>query len=52
MSAAERLRRLAAYYVNNPESLVNAVSVEAGPRGQFQVVITMKIGDILGDAIN
>lgn len=50
--AAERLRRLARQYVNNPESLINAVSVEAGPRGRFQVVIMIEIGDILGDAIN
>jgi hypothetical protein len=52
MSVPERLRRLAEHFVNNPESLINAVSVEAGPRGRFQVVITIEIGDILMDAIN
>ena len=52
VSVPERLRRLAGHYVNNPESLINAVSVEAGPSGRFQVVITIEIDDILGDAIN
>ena len=49
---SERLRRLAGRYVNNPESLVNGVHLESGPSGRFQVVITVVIGDILGDTIN
>jgi len=49
---SERLRRLAGRYVNNPESLVNGVHLESGPSGRFQVVITVEIGDILGDTIN
>jgi len=48
---SERLRRLAGRYVNNPESLVNGVHLESGPSGRFQVVITVEIGDILGDTI-
>ena len=52
MSAPERLRRLARRYVNNPESLVNGVHLEPDRSGRFQVVITIDITDILGDAIN
>ncbi len=48
----ERLRRLAGRYVNNPESLVNGVHLESGPSGRFQIVITVEIGDILGDTID
>ncbi|KAN0109432.1 hypothetical protein V8E52_009307 [Russula decolorans] len=49
---SERLRRLARRYVNDPESLVNGVYLESGPSGRFQVVITVEIGDILGDTID
>ena len=52
ISVPERLRRLARRYVNNPESLVNGVHLEPGPSGRFQVVITIDITDIIGDAIN
>jgi hypothetical protein len=52
MSAPERLRRLAGRYINDPESLVNGVHLEPGPSGRFQIVITIEIGDILGDTIN
>lgn len=52
MSTPERLRRLAGRYVNDPESLVNGVYLESGPSGRFQVVITVEIGDVLGDTIN
>jgi len=52
MSVPERLRLLAKGYVNNPESLVNGVHLEPGPSGRIQVVITIDITDILGDAIN
>jgi hypothetical protein len=52
MSVPERLRRLARRYVNNPKSLVNGVHLEPGPSGRFQVVITIDITDVLGDAIN
>jgi len=52
MSVPERLRRLAGRYVNDPELLVNGVHLEPGPSGRFQVVITIEIGDVLGDTIN
>jgi hypothetical protein len=52
LSVPERLRRLAGRYVNNPDSTVSGVHVEPGPSGQFQVVITIKIGDVLGDTMN
>jgi hypothetical protein len=48
-SAPERLRRLAERYVSNPDSTVNGVHLEPGPSGRFQIVITIDIGDILGD---
>ena len=50
--ASERLRRLAVRYVNNPESLVNGVHLESGPSGPFRVIITIEIGEILGDTID
>jgi hypothetical protein len=52
LSAPERLRRLAGRYVNDPESLINGVHLEPGPSGRFQIVITIEIGDILGDTID
>jgi len=33
-------------------STVNEVHLESGPSGRFQVVITVDIGDILGDTTN
>ena len=52
MPVPERLRRLARRYVDNPESLVNGVHLEPGPSGRFQVVITIDITDVPGDATN
>ena len=52
MSVLERLRRLAGRYVSNPDSTVNGVHLETGPSGRFQVVITIDIGDVLGDTTN
>ena len=52
LSAPERLRRLAGHYVNNQDSIVSGVYLESGPFGRFQVVITIDIGDILGDTTN
>ncbi len=46
---SEHLRRLAGRYINNPESLVNGVHLESGPTSRLQIVITIEIGDILGD---
>ncbi|KAH9040235.1 hypothetical protein EDB84DRAFT_1647290 [Lactarius hengduanensis] len=47
ISAAERLRRLANRYVNNPASLVSVVRLEPGPSGGFQVVIVLGMADLL-----
>jgi hypothetical protein len=52
LSVPERLRRLAGRYVSNPDSTVNGVHLEPGPSGRFQVVITIDIGDIIGDTTN
>jgi hypothetical protein len=52
MTTPERLRRLAGSYVNNQDSVVSGVHLESGPSGRFQVVITIDIGDILGDTTN
>jgi hypothetical protein len=52
LAVSECLRHLAGRYVNNPELLVNGVYLESGPSGRFQVVITIEIGDILGDTID
>jgi len=47
MPATEGLRRLARRYVNNPESLVNAVRLEQSASGRVQVVIMLEVIDIL-----
>jgi len=52
LTIPERLRRLARSYVNNQDSVVSGVHLESGPSGRFQVVITIDIGDILGDTAN
>jgi hypothetical protein len=52
LSVPERLRRLAGRYVSNPDSTVNGVHLEPGPSGRFQAVITIDIGDVLGDTAN
>ena len=52
MTVPERLRRLAGRYVNNPDSTISGVYVESGPSGRFQIVITIDIGDVLGDTTN
>ncbi|KAF8495747.1 hypothetical protein F5888DRAFT_1709766 [Russula emetica] len=52
LSVPERLRRLAGCYVNSQDSIVSGVHLESGPYSRFQVVITIDIGDILGDTTN
>jgi hypothetical protein len=52
LSVPERLRRLAGRYVDDQDSTVSGVHLESGPSGRFQVIITIDIGDILGDATN
>ena len=52
LSVPERLRRLAGRYIDNQDSTVSGVHLESGPSGRFQVVITIDIGDVLGDTTN
>jgi hypothetical protein len=47
MSVTEGLRRLARRYVDNPESLVDAVHLELGRSGRIRVVIVLETTDIL-----
>ena len=47
MPVLDGLRRLAERYLNNPESLINAVRFEYGPSGRSQVVIMLELADIL-----
>jgi len=47
MTVTESLRRLAGRYVDNPESLVNAVRLEPGSSGRFLVIIMLETADIL-----
>ena len=49
LSIPERLRRLAGCYVNNQGSIVSGIHLESGASGRFQVVITIDIGNVLGD---
>jgi hypothetical protein len=49
LSIPERRRCLARRFVNNQNSIVSGVHLDSGPSGRFQVVITIDIGDILGD---
>jgi hypothetical protein len=47
MTVTETLRRLAGRYLDNPESLVNAVRLEPGTSGRFLVIIMLETADIL-----
>jgi hypothetical protein len=47
MPVTEGLRRLAGRYVDNPESLIDAVHLELGASGRFRVVIVLETTDIL-----
>ncbi|KAH9015743.1 hypothetical protein EDB83DRAFT_2573764 [Lactarius deliciosus] len=46
-SIAENRRRLAGRYLNNPDAYVSTIRLEPGPSGQFQVVITLEMIDIV-----
>jgi hypothetical protein len=46
MLAAESFRRLAARFVNNPESVINVVRLEPSVSGRFRVVIILDAADI------
>jgi len=47
MPVTDGVRHLARRYVNNPESLVNAVQLEPTASGRIQVVIVIEIAGIL-----
>lgn len=47
LSVTENLRRLAGSYINNPQSLVNAIRFEPGSSDRFRVVIELEIADTL-----
>ncbi|KAN0131564.1 hypothetical protein V8E53_010672 [Lactarius tabidus] len=44
---AEGRRRLAGRYLNNPEAYVSMIRLEPSPSGQFQVIITLEMANIL-----
>jgi hypothetical protein len=44
---AEGRRRLAGRYVNSPAAYVSMIRLEPSPSGQFQVIITLEMADIL-----
>ncbi|KAH9043558.1 hypothetical protein EDB83DRAFT_2523859 [Lactarius deliciosus] len=46
-SIAESRRRLAGRYLNNPDAYVSTIRLEPGPSGQFQVIITLEMIDIV-----
>ncbi|KAH9042292.1 hypothetical protein EDB84DRAFT_1473217 [Lactarius hengduanensis] len=46
-SIAESRRRLAGRYLNNPDAYVTTIRLEPGPSGQFQVIITPEMTDIV-----
>jgi hypothetical protein len=44
--AANCLRNLAGWLLNNPGTLVNMLRIEPGPGGRFEVWITLELLDI------
>ncbi|KAH9012465.1 hypothetical protein EDB85DRAFT_1019980 [Lactarius pseudohatsudake] len=46
-SIAESRRRLAGRYLNNPGAYVSTIRLEPGLSGQFQVIITLEMTDIV-----
>jgi len=46
-SIAEGRRRLAGRYLNNPDGHVSTIRLEPGPSGQFQVIITLEMTDVI-----
>ncbi|KAI9450799.1 hypothetical protein BJY52DRAFT_1226998 [Lactarius psammicola] len=47
VSIAEGRRRLAGHYLNNPDAYVSVIRLEPGAFGQFQVIITLEMANIL-----
>ncbi|KAH9172602.1 hypothetical protein EDB89DRAFT_874925 [Lactarius sanguifluus] len=46
-SIAESRRLLAGRYLNNPDAHVSTIRLEPGPSGQFQVIITLEMANVL-----
>lgn len=46
-SIGESRRRLAGRYLNNPNAYVSTIRLEPGPSGQFQVIITLEMANIV-----
>ncbi|KAH9018660.1 hypothetical protein EDB84DRAFT_1442344 [Lactarius hengduanensis] len=46
-SIAEGRRRLAGRYLNNPDAYVRMIRLEPGPSGQFRIIITLEMANIL-----
>lgn len=44
---AECRRRLDGRYLNNPDVYVSMIHLEPSPSGQFQVIITVEMANIL-----
>lgn len=46
-SIAESRRRLAGHYLNNPDAYVSTIRLEPSPSGQFQVIITLEMANVV-----
>ena len=46
-SIGESRRRLAGSYLSNPNTYVSTIRLEPGPSGQFQVIITLEMVNII-----
>ncbi|KAI9436622.1 hypothetical protein H4582DRAFT_2078248 [Lactarius indigo] len=46
-SIAESRRRLASHYLNNLDTYVSMIRLEPGASGQFQVIITLEMANVL-----
>jgi hypothetical protein len=46
-SIGERRRCLAGRYLNSPNTYVSTIRLEPGPSGQFQVIITLEMTNII-----
>ena len=43
----ESRRRLAGRYLNNPDAHVSMIRLEPSPSGQFQVIITVEMANVV-----
>ena len=46
-SIAESRRRLAGHYLNNPDAYVSIIRLEPSPSGQFQIIITLEMANVV-----